>query len=562
MVIEMINLINSMQKMKKTLKTSVVVLLLAVAGCNMDFYPDNAITSEQIKTSAEGAEYATIGNYSLFKDLVSFRNNSTEAKNTYIHHFFQATEYKSDNVAIYKPTIDELQFCINYNATPDNTLTSYLWYVMYKIAVSASSVVESVQDGASPALDNLKGENLFLRALVHLHLVTLYAQPYANGRDNLGVVIRTSSDIKETKRATVGEVYDRIVADLTEAARLMTIDKGAGYASRAAAYGLLSRVYLYMEQPDDAIQAANDCLALRPETNLTATASFPSYFANALSSKETLFAIACTDADSRGQASVGSMYLKDGIGWGEIYASQPLRDLLEQHPQDVRKKFIIPKYRGADTLPAENNATAMFSYVVEATSDVPQLLSRLATVYYYNGSFYSEAGGGGQALTSAGNGKYSLVVDGTAREGYLIPNIETNADDPGFPIHYITKFSYQNGDPMLSSPVMLRLAEVILNRAEAKFKKDGSGADDLNVIRRRAGIPDVGGITLDSILDERRRELCFEGHRAFDQVRNGRSIDRRYAGAHPAVVVEANNPRHVYYIPNMEIEVSGIPQNP
>jgi hypothetical protein len=67
---------------------------------------------------------------------------------------------------------------------------------------------------------------------------------------------------------------------------------------------------------------------------------------------------------------------------------------------------------------------------------------------------------------------------------------------------------------------------------------------------------------LNDILDERRRELYLEGHRAFDLVRNNLPINRRYAGAHPAVVIEPNNPRNVYYIPNMEIEVSGIPQNP
>jgi hypothetical protein len=553
-----------MKSIKNLTKIAMTFLLLYATGCNLDYFPDNAITQEQIKTSDEGAAYATVGNYSLYKDFLTFRN-ADETKNTYIRHYFQATEFKSDNIAIDLPTTDQLYDCMVYNQTPDNTPTSYLWYAIYKMAVSASGVIEALQDGASPALDNLKGENLFMRALCHLHLVTLFAQPYGKGRDNPGVVIRISADIKETKRATVGEVYDRIVADLKDAARLMTIDKGAGYASKAAAYGLLSRVYLYMELYDDAIQAANDCLALRPESNLATTADLPSYFANALSSNETLFAVACTDVDDRGQASIASMYLKDGIGWGEIFASHPLRDLLNKYPSDVRRRFIIPKYKGADTLPVANNATAMFNYFIEdvdGSSGQPQILSRLATVYCYNGSFYSAQNGGGAQVQSIGGGKYSLVVEGTAKEGYLIPNIEDDRQT-GFPIYYITKFSYQNGNPMLSSPVMLRLAEVILNRAEAKFKNSDAGAiNDLNTIRRRAGIPDAGNITLDSILDERRRELCFEGHRAFDLLRNGRPIDRRYAGAHPAIVIEPSNPRNIYYIPNMEIEVSGIPQNP
>ena len=36
---------------------------------------------------------------------------------------------------------------------------------------------------------------------------------------------------------------------------------------------------------------------------------------------------------------------------------------------------------------------------------------------------------------------------------------------------YISKFSGQDGSPTLSSPVMFRLAEIYLNRAEAYAKK-------------------------------------------------------------------------------------------
>ncbi|GHU93535.1 membrane protein [Bacteroidia bacterium] len=559
--------------MKNITKITVAAFLLfCISGCvNLDYYPDNAITQEQIKSSVEGAEYATVGNYSLFKDYLMFRNNANEAKNTYIRHYFQATEFKSDNIAIDQYSSDALYDLIAYRQTPDNTPTSYLWYVMYKVAISTSGVIEVLQDGTSPNIDNLKGENLFLRALSHLHLVTLFAQPYARGRDNLGVIIRISADVKETKRATVGETYDQIVSDLKNAARLMTLDKGAGYASKAAALGLLSRVYLYMEDYDNAIQAADDCLALRPAGNLEPNATLSTYFANALTSKETLFAVACTDIDDRVGASIGSMYLKEGGGWGEIYASQPLRDLLNQYPNDARTGFIKPNYTNGNTLPTANNATATFDYTSEGVADESgagelRIVSKQATVYYYNGNFYAAQNGGGNQVIDLGNGKHKLMISGIDEEGYLVPDMEASVRLAGLLKYYVTKFSYQNGRATLSSPVMLRLAEVLLNRAEAKYKKnnDVSGAlSDLNLIRQRAGIPNMGaGITLDSILDERRRELYLEGHRAFDLVRNNKSIDRRYAGDHPPVMIEPENPRNVYYIPNMEIEASGIPQNP
>ncbi len=145
-----------------------------------------------------------------------------------------------------------------------------------------------------------------------------------------------------------------------------------------------------------------------------------------------------------------------------------------------------------------------------------------------------------------------------------------------FPIYYVTKFSYQDGDPMLSSPVMIRWAEVILNRAEAyaKLEKKQEALDDVNTIRRRAGLTGDELFTLenmtprgylsalDIVLDERRLELSFEGFRTIDIYRNKHNMDRRYAGVHPWEIVNYTDNKIQYPIPFDETSVSGIPQNP
>ena len=127
---------------------------------------------------------------------------------------------------------------------------------------------------------------------------------------------------------------------------------------------------------------------------------------------------------------------------------------------------------------------------------------------------------------------------------------------------------------MLSSPVLCRWGEVILNRAEAYAKsgQDAKALADVNVIRTRAGIPAEGMFAagnmhgydnvLDVVLDERRMELAFEGHRMFDVYRNKRDMDRRYAGAQPFKIVPYTEPHIQYPIPNNEWTVSGIEQNP
>ena len=60
----------------------------------------------------------------------------------------------------------------------------------------------------------------------------------------------------------------------------------------------------------------------------------------------------------------------------------------------------------------------------------------------------------------------------------------------GIETYYISKFSFQGNSPTLSSPVMFRLAEMYLNRAEAKAKsgQTAQALDDLDAIRAKRGL--------------------------------------------------------------------------
>ena len=79
---------------------------------------------------------------------------------------------------------------------------------------------------------------------------------------------------------------------------------------------------------------------------------------------------------------------------------------------------------------------------------------------------------------------------------------------------------------------VLRLAEMFLIRAEARAEQDKITGDqgalaDINIIRQRAGVPLIQGTSknqmLQAIENERRMELCFEGHRWYDLIRTGRA---------------------------------------
>ncbi len=88
---------------------------------------------------------------------------------------------------------------------------------------------------------------------------------------------------------------------------------------------------------------------------------------------------------------------------------------------------------------------------------------------------------------------------------------------------WTAKFNNQFGNITI-----VRLAEMYLTRAECNARLISSIGDtpvnDINVIRNRAGLADVGSVTVNSILDERRLELAFEGHLIHDLKRTQRSV--------------------------------------
>ncbi|MBN8652723.1 MAG: RagB/SusD family nutrient uptake outer membrane protein [Cytophagales bacterium] len=68
---------------------------------------------------------------------------------------------------------------------------------------------------------------------------------------------------------------------------------------------------------------------------------------------------------------------------------------------------------------------------------------------------------------------------------------------------------------------LLRLGEVLLNKAEAEFRKNGGGLASINLLRARATVGSLGSLTEGVILAERGRELFQEALRRTDLIRFG-----------------------------------------
>lgn len=564
--------------------TIAFAVMLGFSSCKLDYFPSDELNSEVLLSDESGAQYIVDGCYAMLKEEQEYLGYASG--NTYIRHYFQLAEFPADNTCLSGRTTDPLYQAACLKMTDNLQNVGTLWWVAYKVIFTANSVIGGFEEGKSKECDQLLGEAYFLRALMHFQLVTLFAKPYVLGTSNPGIVLRTSTNTETTTRATVGEVYEQVVADLLKAADLMNKPRtdpknpNPGYARKESALGLLSRVYLYMGKNQEVI----DIIAKMGDPVANLDKDFSNYFANALKSKETLFAVAHTALETRGQSSIGSMFLNDGIGWGEIYASDPLLNLYERYPDDIRLSYIKMQEETDKKNPLTGKTVVFFPTKTDSVD--------------FRSNTYAE-------VKTDGEGKYCEITDeGGTKKKYRIDEVKVNGmnkpDAAGeytmysvdyngekcparimkfpilrftFPNYFVTKFSYQDGDPMLSSPVMLRWGEVLLNRAEAyaKLGKNTEALADVDAIRARAGIPAEGMFSgnmhgydnvLDIVLDERRMELAFEGHRMFDVYRNQQKMNRQFGGVQTWEMVDCNDPRTQYPIPYGEISVSGIQQNP
>lgn len=121
--------------------------------------------------------------------------------------------------------------------------------------------------------------------------------------------------------------------------------------------------------------------------------------------------------------------------------------------------------------------------------------------------------------------------------GMPLDEYKNSAENDDFFLYFkrqspgVIKFLDKNIDPTdrmhFKNIMVYRLAETYLIGAEAHFENGNTSKalEYLNAIRQRAGIGRLSSISIESILEERARELAFEGQRWYSLKRRGLLYD-------------------------------------
>ena len=372
---------------------------------------------------------------------------------------------------------------------------------MYEIIFRANNVLQYVDNADAENRNKYTAEAKFLRAFAYFNLVRLYGAVPLVTR----VVASNEKELLFT-RVEIAKVYEQIVLDLQ--AGVTSLDNSSkSRASKAAAQGILAKVYLTQPTPNYA-GAKKLCEDIINTGGLVLQTNFSDVFYNELNS-EIIFAIQYLSGNPDESQGFSSEFTS--------YSRQGRQDGLN----------IINPNLAVDFIAQGGNRTSA-SYAAfgdDADLAIPEFAEIIK--FLPDGSDISDT------------------------------NLPTYGDQPGNAGNDWIILRY--------SDVLLMHAEAIM---QGNDTNDSGAIDSYMKVRVRAGFDAVADrpavLTTNALLLERRVELAFENHRFFDLLRFG--VADAVLGAHANVkgYTSYNIRRLLLPIPSREINLSDglLTQNP
>ncbi len=423
------------------------------------------------------------------------------------------------------------------NLNPRQSDITNVWNWVYEGINTCNAVItRGAEVNINEQLKNTRlAEARFVRAINYFFLVRQYGGVHLTLEETVGLET-------EATRASVAEVYDAIIGDLTFALNTLPVtNTDVGRATRPAAEHMLAIVHLTRAshpeagQPGDYGAAADFATSVIEDYGFALVPSWEELFdINNQENEEVVWAIKnSSNPQTRGfqgnrmnnwflpryETAPGvTRTIELGRAWSRFRPTQYM--FFELYDRDV-----------------DGRAEAMFQRTFLVNDPGPTRTANGQDVNFVEGEiamyFPLEPWTDAQ-IQAAG---YSVFNPGQPGEGSdvrwtgtLYPREQLKHPDPTRPDPF-DSWSQRDWN-------VARLAETHLIAAEAIMMSGGDltvAAEHVNVVRRRAAAPGVdpalmeitpGDLTIDFILEERGRELNAEMHRWHDLVRTGKLLER------------------------------------
>lgn len=238
-----------------------ITLFLALFGCNEFLEVD--LPTSQVNTPFIFENYAT-ANAAMVDIYAKIRDNGIISGNNMGMGASLGTY--TDELDFFGPPSSSLNFFFSNTVLPTTATIESWWNNSFNNIYAANTVYTGVENSETLTQENknqLKGEALFIRALIHFHLVNLFGDiPYI-----------TSTDYRQNQsvaRMSTQEIYNLIILDLENAKSLLPENYFGGTRVRpnkSVVAALLARVYLYNQ---NWAEAANEASYILNQTGMFA----------------------------------------------------------------------------------------------------------------------------------------------------------------------------------------------------------------------------------------------------------------------------------------------------
>lgn len=526
--------------MKKYIFKTAIFLLGSVilfSSCKKDLNqdPTNGITPDLAYQDFAGYQSViakVYGSFALTGNQGPAGNGDIqgidEGTSDFLRLYWWVQEISTDEAVVQAGWNDPgIHFFHSMNWTPDNVITKGVFYrSYYQITLANEFIRQSADDklasrgitgDQAATIRNYAQEARFLRAYQYSVLIDLFGNvPFVTENDAIGTTLPT-----QIKRA---DLFNYIESELKDLESTLLATNEYGRATKSAAKALLARMYLnaevytgtarYNDAADYAIKTLDDGFTLIPDYRQLMRAD------DHTNTSEFIMTINYDGV--RTQSYGGTTFLTHAPVGGSMTAAD---------------YGIGGGWAG-----------------VRTTSRLPGLFSDVTGAADQRAQFYTS----GQTLTLSAEPAPAFT------EGYAVTKYKNVTKDGA--IGSSADFSDVDFPIFRSAEMNLIYAEAVVRGATTG--NTATAVALINDLRARAHTELIGttDLTLDFIIDERGRELYWEGFRRTDLIRFNRFVEDTYlwpwkGGVGSGAAVPAY--RKLFPLPNTEINSnSNLEQNP
>jgi tetratricopeptide (TPR) repeat protein len=294
---------------KKYAVLSLIGSFIALGACDdrLNIEPAQAVRDELVLDTDARVKAVLIGAYDILSDSDLFGGGIQ----------MNSELLAADGELIFSGTYSDPSQIWRKELTTNNADVADLWtdsYDAINVVNNVLSALEVINEGDR---DRVEGEAKFIRGLLYFELVKFFGKPYSAGNaiTNLGVplILNPTTELDESinvARSTVEKTYAQAIADLQDAEALLPITNGI-FANKAAAAGILSRVYLQQQNYEEARDAANRGIEYA-EGPFDLVFDIQNVFNQTQNTTEDLFAIQVTTQD--GANSMVTFFATKSLG--------------------------------------------------------------------------------------------------------------------------------------------------------------------------------------------------------------------------------------------------------